>query len=105
MQTTLRLPDGLYRAIQERADRDRRSVNAQMVWLLESGLADGHPPLLDMSDFPPRGGLPRGWVWWRCNYCDMGRVFRGTVREESAEAHAHQAQCAMNPNRKAEETP
>lgn len=39
MQTTLRLPDELYAEIQAQAERDRRSVNAEMVWLLERGLA------------------------------------------------------------------
>lgn len=96
-QTTLRLPEDLYAQVERQAEADRRSVNAEMVWLLESGLASPAPRLMDMTAFPPSGGLPRGWVWWRCNYCDMGRVFPGTVREEAAEARAHQAICPLNP--------
>jgi hypothetical protein len=39
MQTTLRLPDELFAEIQAKAEQDRRSVNAEMVWLLERGMA------------------------------------------------------------------
>lgn len=99
MQTTLRLPDVLHAEIQAQADRDRRSVNAEMVWLLERGLGAASTilPLMDMTGFESSAGLPHGWVWWRCTYCDRGRIFRGTVREESAEAHAHLDTCLMNP--------
>lgn len=38
-QTTLRLPEELYVQVEQQAEIDRRSVNAQMVYLLEQGAA------------------------------------------------------------------
>lgn len=37
--TTLRLPDDLYAKVVEQAQHDRRSVNAQLVWLIEHAVA------------------------------------------------------------------
>lgn len=37
--TTLRLPDDLYAKVVERAQRDHRSVNGQLIYLIELGVA------------------------------------------------------------------
>lgn len=39
--TTLRLPDDLYAKVVQQAQRDRRSVNAQLVWLIEHAVEGG----------------------------------------------------------------
>lgn len=46
--TTLRLPDNLYDRIRAVAELDRRSVNSELVWLLERGLdcQEGRPETL-----------------------------------------------------------
>ena len=36
---SVRIPDDLHALIKESADADRRSLNSQILWLLEAGLA------------------------------------------------------------------
>ena len=37
-RTTIRLPADLHARVKELAERDRRTVSAEMVWLIERGL-------------------------------------------------------------------
>jgi hypothetical protein len=41
---TLRLPAGLHARVTAQAERDRRSLNSEIVYLLESALPDGEDP-------------------------------------------------------------
>jgi predicted DNA-binding protein len=36
-RTSIRLPDELHQRVQDLADRDRRSVHAELLWLIERG--------------------------------------------------------------------
>jgi hypothetical protein len=58
--TTLRLPDGLYDRIRAVAELDRRSVNSELVWLLERGIdcQEGRPEALSRS-IRHKNGDPR----------------------------------------------
>lgn len=38
-QINLRLPDDLHARVKEAAERDHRSINAQIMWLMEQALA------------------------------------------------------------------
>lgn len=40
MSINLRLPRDLHTRLKEQAARDRRSLNAEIVWLLDRGLAE-----------------------------------------------------------------
>ncbi len=46
--TNVRLPDGVHERLKAIAERNRRSLNAQIVWYLEHGLDDE-----DQADSPP----------------------------------------------------
>ncbi len=37
-RTTIRLPEGLHNRVRRLADRQRRSVHAELLWLIERGL-------------------------------------------------------------------
>lgn len=60
MKLTLRLPDELYEILKALADKEHRSLNAQVVWMLEEGfrLIDGvvydiRPPDTHQADTTP----------------------------------------------------
>jgi predicted HicB family RNase H-like nuclease len=38
-ELTVRIPDDLHAQVREAAQEDRRSVNAEILWLIEQGLA------------------------------------------------------------------
>ena len=42
VRTNLRLPEDLYEQVKQLADKELRSINAQMVVLLQSALAANH---------------------------------------------------------------
>lgn len=50
-KTNLRLPEGLYERIRQLAERERRSINSQMVVMLEEAFAYR---LLVAKDFPKK---------------------------------------------------
>jgi hypothetical protein len=41
---TLRIPDEMYEQIKTAAERDRRSIHAEMLWLIEQQLHGLTPP-------------------------------------------------------------
>jgi predicted DNA-binding protein len=42
--TNVRLPDGLHERLKEAAERNRRTLNSQIVWYLEQGLDSDDRP-------------------------------------------------------------
>ena len=38
LRTTIRLPDDLHGKVRELAERERRSVHAELLWLIERGI-------------------------------------------------------------------
>jgi hypothetical protein len=38
---TLRIPDELYQQIKQAAERDQRSIQGQILWLVGQGLSEG----------------------------------------------------------------
>jgi hypothetical protein len=56
IRITLRLPDDLHAQVTAAAERDRRSLNAEILYLIEKGLSDDGRSA--PKDVPPTAGHP-----------------------------------------------
>ncbi|WP_084966065.1 Arc family DNA-binding protein [Thermoactinospora rubra] len=56
IRITLRLPDDLHALVTAAAERDRRSLNAEILYLLEKGLSDDGRSAPEAA--PPSAGRP-----------------------------------------------